>query len=184
MVVEDPAGAARADVVLRSPGTSEVITAKALVEVAGFGLAEAKLLIDRSPAPILSALPLSAAKRKAAALRDAGAHVEIVPAFADIHPGPRLDGVYLSPVIGTIECGLLWKRKTYRRFALHLRGDGSCEEYAVDFKKRTLPSAADRVLGSILSQIEPTEVKNLGDGRIEKDGMTWEFVPSVPLPSR
>jgi len=184
MVPEDPAVAARADVVLRGPGTSETITAEALVDVAGFGLAEAKLLIDRSPAPILSALSLPTAKKKAAALRDAGAHVEIVPASSEIHPVRRLDGVYLSPVIGTIERGLLWKRKTYRRFALHLLEDGSCEEYAVDFRKPTLPSVADRVLGSILSQLEPTEVKDLGDGRIEKDGMTWELVPSVPLRSR
>ena len=108
--------------------------------------------------------------------------MEIVPASADVHAGPRLDGAYISPVVQTIKTGFLWRRKTYRRLALRIHEDGSCDEYAIDFRKQTLPSKAIRVLGSVRCRPGPGDIRDLGDGRIEKDNMTWTFSSEVTSP--
>lgn len=168
----------RVDLVLRDPGASEIQAIAALVGVLGYDLTQARMVVEKSPCPILAQVPAAEAKTKAAALREAGVHIELVPS-ADISSGPRSDGVYFSPVIDTIKTGLVWRKKRYRRLALRFVENDKCEEYAVDFAKKTLPSKAVRIHGSIMTRLVPDEVRDLGDGEIEKDGMTWIFVPTT-----
>ncbi|MBC7247033.1 MAG: 50S ribosomal protein L7/L12 [Actinobacteria bacterium] len=65
------------DVVLLAAGDRKVQVIKAVKEITGMGLKEAKALVDESPKPVKEKVSRDEAERVAEMLRDAGAQVEI-----------------------------------------------------------------------------------------------------------
>lgn len=65
------------DVVLLAAGDRKVQVIKAVKEVTGLGLKEAKALVDESPKAVKEKVSRDEAERVAEMLRDAGAQVEI-----------------------------------------------------------------------------------------------------------
>lgn len=84
VVVAGDAGAAGAaeektefDVVLVEVGSSKIPVIKAVREVTGLGLAEAKALVDGAPKTVKEAMPKDDAEALKAKLEEAGAKVEL-----------------------------------------------------------------------------------------------------------
>lgn len=77
------AGAAAADekteftVTLKDGGTQKVAVIKAVKEITGLGLGEAKALVDNAPSPILEKASKEDAENAKKALEEAGASVEV-----------------------------------------------------------------------------------------------------------
>ena len=80
----DGAGAAAApeeqtefDAVLTEVGANKILVIKAVRELTGLGLKEAKDLVESAPKPILEAVPKDAAEAAQTKLQDAGASVSL-----------------------------------------------------------------------------------------------------------
>ncbi|MBO5884420.1 MAG: 50S ribosomal protein L7/L12 [Clostridia bacterium] len=77
------AGAAAAEekseftVVLKDAGTNKIAVIKAVREITGLGLGEAKALVDGAPANVKENVPAEEAKAMEAKLKEAGAGVEL-----------------------------------------------------------------------------------------------------------
>lgn len=77
------AGAAAADekteftVTLKDAGAQKVAAIKAVKEITGLGLGEAKAIVDGAPAPVLEKVSKDDAEAAKKALEDAGATVEL-----------------------------------------------------------------------------------------------------------
>ena len=74
-----PAAAAKSefDVYLKDPGTSKINVIKVVKDITGLGLTEAKALVDGAPKEIKANVPAEEAKKIEAALKEAGATVEL-----------------------------------------------------------------------------------------------------------
>jgi len=76
----DDAGAAEEkseyDVVLKDPGAQKVAVIKAVKDITGLGLGEAKAIVDSAPKPVLEKAKKEDAETAKKALEDAGATVE------------------------------------------------------------------------------------------------------------
>ena len=64
-------------VVITSPGDAKINAIKAVREITGLGLKEAKDLVDSAPKPVKEAVSKEEAEAVAAKLKEAGASVEI-----------------------------------------------------------------------------------------------------------
>jgi large subunit ribosomal protein L7/L12 len=82
-VAGGPAGAAEeeekpeVDVVLKNAGQAKIAVIKAVREITGLGLKEAKALVDEAPKPIKEKVSREEAEDAANKLKEAGAEVEI-----------------------------------------------------------------------------------------------------------
>jgi large subunit ribosomal protein L7/L12 len=82
-VAGGPAGAAEEeektefDVVLKNAGQAKIAIIKAVREITGLGLKEAKALVDEAPKPIKEKVSREEAEDAANKLKEAGAEVEI-----------------------------------------------------------------------------------------------------------
>ncbi len=65
------------DVVLKDPGAQKVAVIKAVKEITGLGLGEAKAIVDAAPKPVLEKANKEDADAAKKALEDAGATVEL-----------------------------------------------------------------------------------------------------------
>ena len=65
------------DVVLKNAGQAKIAVIKAVREITGLGLKEAKALVDEAPKPIKEKVSREEAEDAANKLKDAGAEVEI-----------------------------------------------------------------------------------------------------------
>lgn len=85
VMVAGPAGGGEAvdegpstfSVVLTSPGGSKIPVIKAVREITGLGLKEAKALVDSAPAPVKEDIESEEAEKIKAQLEEAGATVEL-----------------------------------------------------------------------------------------------------------
>jgi large subunit ribosomal protein L7/L12 len=68
---------AEMDVVLKDPGAQKVAVIKAVKEITGLGLGEAKALVDAAPKAILEKAKKEDAEKAKKALEEAGATVEL-----------------------------------------------------------------------------------------------------------
>lgn len=66
------------DVVLKDPGAQKVAVIKAVKDITGLGLGEAKAIVDSAPKPVLEKAKKEDADNAKKALEDAGATVELV----------------------------------------------------------------------------------------------------------
>ncbi len=65
------------DVILKGPGAEKIKVIKAVREITGLGLKEAKALVDGAPSPIKEGVAKDEAEKIAETLKDAGAEVEL-----------------------------------------------------------------------------------------------------------
>jgi large subunit ribosomal protein L7/L12 len=65
------------DVILKAPGGSKLQVVKAVKELTGLGLKEAKAVVDSAPAPVKEGVGKDEAEGIKKSLEDAGAEVEI-----------------------------------------------------------------------------------------------------------
>ena len=65
------------DVILKSAGGNKIAVIKAVREITGLGLKEAKALVDEAPKPVKEAVSKEEAESIKAQLTEAGAEVEI-----------------------------------------------------------------------------------------------------------
>lgn len=65
------------DVILKSAGANKIAVVKAVKELTGLGLVEAKGLVDKAPSTIKEAQPKDVAESMVKTLTDAGAEVEL-----------------------------------------------------------------------------------------------------------
>lgn len=65
------------DVILKSPGGNKIQVIKAVREITGLGLKEAKELVDSAPKPVKEGIPKEEAEQIKAKLEEAGAEVEL-----------------------------------------------------------------------------------------------------------
>ncbi len=65
------------DVILKSAGAAKLGVIKAVKDVLGLGLKEAKELVDKAPAPLKEKVAKAEAEQIKAALEEAGAEVEV-----------------------------------------------------------------------------------------------------------
>lgn len=65
------------DVVLKDAGSQKVAVIKAVKEITGLGLGEAKALVDGAPKPVLEKAPKEDAEKAKKALEEAGATAEL-----------------------------------------------------------------------------------------------------------
>jgi len=65
------------DVILKSPGSNKIQVIKAVREITGLGLKEAKELVDGAPKPVKEGIPKEEAEQIKAKLEEAGAEVEL-----------------------------------------------------------------------------------------------------------
>jgi len=65
------------DVVLKDPGAQKVAVIKAVKDITGLGLGEAKAIVDSAPKPVLEKAKKEDADNAKKALEDAGATVEL-----------------------------------------------------------------------------------------------------------
>lgn len=66
------------DVVLKDAGAQKVAVIKAVKDITGLGLGEAKAIVDGAPKPVLEKAAKDDAEKAKKALEDAGATVELV----------------------------------------------------------------------------------------------------------
>ena len=71
------AGPSEVDVVLVSDGGNKIPVIKAVREITGLGLKEAKALVDGAPAPVKEKVAVAEAETLKAQLEEAGATVEL-----------------------------------------------------------------------------------------------------------
>ncbi|MDR0841289.1 MAG: 50S ribosomal protein L7/L12 [Christensenellaceae bacterium] len=84
VAVAGPAVAAEAaeektefDVILKAAGAEKIKVIKAVRELTGLGLKEAKELVDSAPKPLKEGVPQDEADKIAAAFKEVGAEIEI-----------------------------------------------------------------------------------------------------------
>ncbi len=65
------------DVILKSAGSNKIQVIKAVREITGLGLKEAKELVDNAPKPVKEGIPKEEAEKIKAKLEEAGAEVEL-----------------------------------------------------------------------------------------------------------
>lgn len=65
------------DVILKSAGAEKLKVIKAVKDLTGLGLKEAKALVDGAPAPVKEGVPKDEADKIEAALKEVGAEVEV-----------------------------------------------------------------------------------------------------------
>lgn len=65
------------DVVIVSPGGSKIPVIKAVREITGLGLKEAKAVVDAAPTPVKEGVELEEAERLKTQLEEAGATIEL-----------------------------------------------------------------------------------------------------------
>lgn len=65
------------DVILKDPGAQKVAVIKAVKEITGLGLGEAKAIVDGAPKPVLEKAKKDDAEAAKKALEEAGASVEL-----------------------------------------------------------------------------------------------------------
>ena len=65
------------DVILKSPGANKIQVIKAVRELTGLGLKEAKALVDGAPSPVKEGVSKEEAEKIAEKLKEAGAEIEI-----------------------------------------------------------------------------------------------------------
>jgi large subunit ribosomal protein L7/L12 len=65
------------DVVLKDPGAQKVAVIKAVKDITGLGLGEAKAIVDEAPKPVLEKAAKEDAEKAKKALEEAGATVEL-----------------------------------------------------------------------------------------------------------
>jgi large subunit ribosomal protein L7/L12 len=65
------------DVILKDPGAQKVAVIKAVKDITGLGLGEAKAIVDGAPKPILEKAKKEDAETAKKTLEDAGASVEL-----------------------------------------------------------------------------------------------------------
>lgn len=65
------------DVILKDPGAQKVAVIKAVKEITGLGLGEAKAIVDGAPKPVLEKAKKEDAEAAKKALEEAGASVEL-----------------------------------------------------------------------------------------------------------
>jgi large subunit ribosomal protein L7/L12 len=65
------------DVILKDPGAQKVAVIKAVKDLTGLGLGEAKAIVDGAPKPVLEKAPKEDAEKAKKALEEAGATVEL-----------------------------------------------------------------------------------------------------------
>ncbi|MDW8237786.1 MAG: 50S ribosomal protein L7/L12 [Aquificaceae bacterium] len=65
------------DVILKSAGANKINVIKAVREITGLGLKEAKDLVEGAPKPVKEGIPKEEAEKIAAKLKEAGAEVEV-----------------------------------------------------------------------------------------------------------
>jgi large subunit ribosomal protein L7/L12 len=65
------------DVILKSPGSNKIQVIKAVREITGLGLKEAKDLVDNAPKPVKEGVSKEEAEQIKAKLEEVGAEVEI-----------------------------------------------------------------------------------------------------------
>ncbi len=65
------------DVILKSPGSNKIQVIKAVREITGLGLKEAKELVDNAPKPVKEGIAKEEAEQIKAKLEEAGAEVEL-----------------------------------------------------------------------------------------------------------
>ncbi len=70
-------GPSTVDVVLTAPGGSKIQVIKAVREITGLGLKEAKALVDSAPAPIKEGVEVEDGEKIKTQLEEAGATVEL-----------------------------------------------------------------------------------------------------------
>jgi large subunit ribosomal protein L7/L12 len=74
---EEAAEQTEFDVILQSPGDKKVQVIKAVREITGLGLKEAKALVDGAPAPVKEGIAKDEAEQLKAKLEEVGAIVEV-----------------------------------------------------------------------------------------------------------
>jgi large subunit ribosomal protein L7/L12 len=65
------------DVILKDPGAAKVAVIKAVKDITGLGLGEAKAIVDGAPKPVLEKAKTEDAEKAKKALEEAGATVEL-----------------------------------------------------------------------------------------------------------
>lgn len=65
------------DVILKDAGAQKVAVIKAVKDITGLGLGEAKAIVDGAPKPVLEKAPTEDAEKAKKALEEAGATVEM-----------------------------------------------------------------------------------------------------------
>ena len=65
------------DVILKDPGSQKVAIIKAVKEITGLGLGEAKAIVDSAPKPVLEKAKKEDAEKAKKALEEAGATAEL-----------------------------------------------------------------------------------------------------------
>ena len=65
------------DVILKSPGAKKINVIKAVREITGLGLKDAKALVDGAPKPVKEGVSKEEAEQIKAKLEEAGAEVEV-----------------------------------------------------------------------------------------------------------
>jgi len=65
------------DVILKDAGAQKVAVIKAVKDITGLGLGEAKAIVDGAPKPVLEKAPKEDAEKAKKALEEAGATVEL-----------------------------------------------------------------------------------------------------------
>ena len=73
---EAPAGPTKVDVILKSAGGAKIQVIKAVKEITGVGLAEAKALVDKAPVAVKEKVEMGEAEKIKTQLEEAGATVE------------------------------------------------------------------------------------------------------------
>ena len=76
---EEPRGTASFEVILTESGDSTITTIKAVREVTGLGLRDAKDLVDNAPGTVREGVSKQEAERIGILLREAGASVDVRP---------------------------------------------------------------------------------------------------------
>lgn len=74
---EAPAEQTQFDVILTSAGQAKLQVVKAVKEITGLGLKEAKDLVDKAPAPVKEKITKAEAEQVKAQLEEVGAEVEV-----------------------------------------------------------------------------------------------------------
>ena len=79
------------DVILTSPGAGKLQVVKAVKDLTGLGLKEAKEVVDGAPKAVKEKISKAEAEEIAAKLKEAGAEVEIKKFSSNINPKPPVN---------------------------------------------------------------------------------------------
>jgi large subunit ribosomal protein L7/L12 len=72
------------DVILKSPGANKIQVIKAVREVTGLGLKEAKALVDGAPGPVKEGVSKEEAEKIAEKIKESGAEIETVVSIVQL----------------------------------------------------------------------------------------------------